>query len=435
MGNVMRQSGFSVASAFLPRRRNSTVRPSRPAEVPGVHERHNRRRYTTSPRAGFTLLEVILALGLVSILLGAMAAAVDFHFRVVNNTRTRIEEARLARALLDRISRDIRGAVPYDPIDFESLVPGMVTTTSAGDLADLSEEMDFDTDILFGSSSSSASEDGSDLTALTLSHTVPGLYGESEWLQVDVSRLPRPDQLTSEVIFSEDGLLADRVSDVKSVAYFVVDSTNAANYSYSSVPGIGGFEEQGGLVRRQLDRAVTQYASESGLLEAIDQELEPVAPEVAAIEFAYFDGSEWTDTWDSDLEGTLPKAVEVVLYLRRQQTSGAWFGLAGANGSETDEELRSYRTVVYLPAAHTVGELGASAMPASDSGSAVGGGGSGRGGGDNRGGGPRDGRSDGGGGPDSGRPGGGGPPSGGFGNGGGPGGGGPPGGGEPGGGS
>ncbi|RMF93964.1 MAG: hypothetical protein D6741_13110, partial [Planctomycetota bacterium] len=273
---------------------------------------------------GFTLLEVILALGLVAILVAALGSAIDFHFRAVAHVRSQTEEQQLARALLERIARDIRGAVPYDPIDFEQLVPGMVTTTSAGDLGELGEEGGFDSDILFGTSSDSGTgeEDTTDdLTALTLPHPVPGLFGESTWLQVDVSRLPRPDQMTTDVIYSADGLTLDRVSDVKSVAYFVVDADSASSYTYSNRPGISDFEESGGLVRRELDRAVTQYASESGLLDLVDEELEPVAPEVVDIQFSYFDGSTWQSSWDSDLNGSLPTAVEVVLYLRSRDVA------------------------------------------------------------------------------------------------------------------
>ena len=42
---------------------------------------------------------------------------------------------------------------------------------------------------------------------------------------------------------------------------------------------------------------------------------EPLAVEVSAIEFLYFDGFEWLDSWDSDQQGGLPPAVQISLAL------------------------------------------------------------------------------------------------------------------------
>ena len=330
---------------------------------------------------GFTLLEVIVALGLVAILLAALGAAVDFHYRVVQKARAQVEEAQLARTLLERIAQDIRGAVPYDPVNFEKLIPGLVTQAAQSDLASLAGSAGLDSELLGESTGeSNMSELGGDWTTTTLPRSVPGLYGGPDWIEVDVSRLPRPDQLSSEITLSSEGRFIDRVSDVKTVAYFVVSPEETINYSFTTMPGVTGFEEQGGLVRRELDRAVTVWASQSGELDTIDQQLQPIAPEVAAIQFAYFDGSGWTDSWDSGSQGCLPKAVEIRLYLRPKST-GLEETFAGASGALTELSSQDvsgmastssgllldtsayhvYRTVVYLPAAHETGTLGATA--------------------------------------------------------------------------
>ncbi|GIX01641.1 MAG: hypothetical protein KatS3mg112_0578 [Thermogutta sp.] len=330
---------------------------------------------------GFTLLEVIVALGLVAILLAALGAAVDFHYRVVQKARAQVEEAQLARTLLERIAQDIRGAVPYDPINFEKLIPGLVTQAAQSDFSSLAGDAGLGSELLGElTSESDVSELGGDWTMTTLPRSVPGLYGGSDWIEVDVSRLPRPDQLSSEIMLSSEGLFIDRVSDVKTVAYFVVSPEETINYSFTAMPGVTGFEEQGGLVRRELDRAVTVWAAQTGELDTIDQQLQPIAPEVAAIQFAYFDGSEWTDSWDSGSQGCLPKAVEIRLYLRPKSTSpeetlapssGAIPELSSQGVSATTSTSSGllldtsayhvYRTVVYLPAAHETGTLGATA--------------------------------------------------------------------------
>lgn len=327
---------------------------------------------------GLTLLEVLLSLGLIAILLAALGTAVDFHYRVVQSARHQVEETQLARVLLDRIAQDIRGAVSYDPVNFEELIPGLVTKSgSSSNLSSLAEEAGIDPSLLLESGDEMGTwSTGGDWTSTTLPRSVPGLYGGSNWIEIDVSRLPRPDQWQSEYALAADGLLLDRISDVKTVAYFVLSPEETINYSFVSMPGVVGFDQQGGLVRRELDRAITAYAAMTGELEAVDQQLQPIASEVAAISFAYFDGSAWCDSWDSDAQGSLPKAVEIRLYIRSSQGSqsqngGILSGLSPVADVTTDSgslslgllddlsNCRVYRTVVYLPAAHETGLLGA----------------------------------------------------------------------------
>jgi hypothetical protein len=73
------------------------------------------------------------------------------------------------------------------------------------------------------------------------------------------------------------------------------------------------------------------------------------AREVSKLTFRYFDGVTWQEEWDSTLLNEMPKAVEIVLTLRDEQTSGAAFA---------DEEVDPYalpetthRMVVPIPVA------------------------------------------------------------------------------------
>lgn len=63
--------------------------------------------------------------------------------------------------------------------------------------------------------------------------------------------------------------------------------------------------------------------------------IEPVAPEVTALDFRYFDGSTWLDSFDSVQSNTMPTAIEVTLQV--------------TVGPDTDYESQIFRTVVYLP--------------------------------------------------------------------------------------
>jgi prepilin-type N-terminal cleavage/methylation domain-containing protein len=141
---------------------------------------------------------------------------------------------------------------------------------------------------------------------------VPGLYGNQYELQIDISRLPRVDELQRMNSNSLTNTLQDIPSDVKTVAYYCVGN-GMVNSSGVVNPRTGKTET--GLVRRVMDRAVTLYASDSGNLQGLQQAAEVIAPEVASVEFQYYDGTEWLTEWDSDEMCCLPTAVRITLLL------------------------------------------------------------------------------------------------------------------------
>ena len=55
------------------------------------------------------------------------------------------------------------------------------------------------------------------------------------------------------------------------------------------------------------------------------------------LNFRYYDGSNWADTWDSTQTHTLPKAVEATIYVR-----GEW---------RDEEVVEPFTTRVFLPVA------------------------------------------------------------------------------------
>ena len=206
-----------------------------------------------SSRSGFTLLEVILSLALAALVFVALAMAIDIHLRVVDVGRTKVEEAQLARTLLVKIADDIRGAVRYQPMDAASLLSEL---TDVAELPEGAEELAGQMGVeLPDSDEEDRTSDLSDPTSIP---AMPGLYGNRHELQVDISRLPRLDQFEHQLASATGSSVTDRLSDVKTVAYYVTRQS--------------GLQEQGGLVRRELDRAVTAWAEEQGTL--ADMELE-----------------------------------------------------------------------------------------------------------------------------------------------------------------
>lgn len=163
----------------------------------------------------------------------------------------------------------------------------------------------------------------------------PGLYGNLYEMQIDVSRLPRIDQY-ERMVATPDGRPTDLVSDVKTVAYYVP-------------AGVG-------LVRREMDRAVTSYSVNNGGGQELGQYEELLAPEVAALEFRYFDGSTWLDEWDSTVAKNLPVAVEISLAVADPSVDRDEAALLDVASMTAEQGYRVYRLLVHLPAAKSLAQ-------------------------------------------------------------------------------
>lgn len=90
--------------------------------------------------------------------------------------------------------------------------------------------------------------------------------------------------------------------------------------------------EQKGLVRRKTKQLTT-------LTTVIreDEGLDEIGPNVQYVKFRYFDGSSWSEVWDSTRSKKLPWAVEATIHLK-----GDWKG---------QEMTEKYVARIYLPVA------------------------------------------------------------------------------------
>ena len=194
-----------------------------------------------------------------------------------------------------------------------------------------------------------------------------GVYGTQFQLQVDVSRLPRPDEYNPAMSSAQDFQVPTIPSDIKSVAYYlqapqVLPDTEADTIRFSRQ------EDQlaGGLVRRELDRSMARYAVEMGDTTMLAMTGEVLAPEVTSLEFQYFDGLVWGTEWDSELMKGLPQAVRVILTIRPARSPAratTTVGLATATTAIAEGDL-VYSLVVRLPLAEPPETTGDSAMEA-----------------------------------------------------------------------
>ncbi|MDR2440575.1 MAG: hypothetical protein LBE12_14530 [Planctomycetaceae bacterium] len=306
----------------------------------------------------YTLFEVLIALALMTVILMFVTMAIDIYLRQMMVNRTEVEESQLARAVLEKIARDIRSVIvavreEQLEVDTESLTSlfGFSTNLSTSSSVDNSSTTSIESELTEQSETSE------------IYGTIPGIYGNSEWIQIDTALLPRGEMYGSRQMRSSG--MADRLSPSKTVLYYLGSETGQItgleDPQYQPDQLIGSLGRSlnptaihYGLFRRQLDRFVTQYAVNEGLETEYEQYDEPLAPEVEWIEFAYFDptagqeGStgDWIEYWDMDERQMLPTAIRITVAIRKQS-----FGQSLSSWSDNSTTIPTivYSLVVPIP--------------------------------------------------------------------------------------
>ncbi len=302
-----------------------------------------------SSRNGFTLLEVILASSLSVLVLLAVGGAVQFYLFQVTESQTSIEQAQLARSIMRRMETDLQSAIWKNEIDF-SAVETLAADSLAGGAGDLAASAGIDPTM---AEDAIAGSNTQELAASSVLPTTIGLYGNAMELQVDISRIPRIDEYDPQYTSFRDRAIGDIPSDIKTVTYFLLQP-GVSSLGHGTVGDAGITETQFGLVRRELDRAVTQYALNEGDTAGLDASAEILAPEISLLQFRYFDGFQWLEEWDSEAMGCLPMAVDVIIAIRDHDTTQALLSDGAVEGpvDETGNPVgQIFRRLIRIPTA------------------------------------------------------------------------------------
>jgi Tfp pilus assembly protein PilV len=287
-------------------------------------------------RSGFTLVELVLATTIAMLLLGALYVAVDMQLRFAQNSRDLVEESTLARALLARIDSDASQVVGLsDPGRFRTAAgadaladPSATTSSTSAAPTTASSTTGATSSTSSTAASGAASTSSSSSTSTTDSGTstnvvLPlGVQGDSETLHLYVSRFPR------ELYVNPNSDTQPVVSDLRRISYWLP----------------GGQDSTTGLARQEVPLITSDNALQN-LPPGIDGESSYViADEVRELNFQYFDGTNWQDSWDSTTPGAdgvtpigSPCAIAVTISVARP----------GANGS-----VKSYRHVIAIQTAN-----------------------------------------------------------------------------------
>lgn len=253
--------------------------------------------------AGFTLLEVVIALSLSLLLLTAVYGAIRLQYRLTNSGREQMERAQLSRAILRQIENDIRSVVwqLQEPAQSSEDEESTSAVDDAAAMADSST----------GSTSEPVVIESTD-DAFTSGSS--GIFGDSQNLVLHISR---PSRSLVYGVSPGDDTVTDR-SDLASVSYFIADgSAGGLSAAVASQHG-GGSSVLGGVVglaRMEGDRLSIELAGENEAVDSLASAAQLLAPEVVSIEFAYWDGLEWLDSWDSVSSGALPSAIGITIGL------------------------------------------------------------------------------------------------------------------------
>ncbi len=282
---------------------------------------HNQRN--TQRRPAFTLIELLLALGLSVTLLVLVALAIQLCLDRIESGREGVERARLAAGIFELMSADMRSVRTYDPQD----------TSAATAVAEEVAEFDVDSlDSLSGGSSSSDSssttETADQVSSLIEQRRPLGVYGSLTELQIDLLRVP-PD-------WQGMALLADPLADQAALPEPPTASITTVTYGL-----LMNSNTSGGLARSETNRDVLSYGEIVGGIQQVDPMV--VAPEVTGIEFRYFNGTQLVEMWDMEQsEGALPQAIQVVVWLAMEN------GQADvANGGVTTTPTTPQATLKY----------------------------------------------------------------------------------------
>ncbi len=291
-------------------------------------------------RAGFTLLEMVLASAIGLLIMGALYYAISIQLQFAESSRRVVDEATLARSLAARIARDVAPSVGLpDPGRFRSTQgqqsgqqgttqPGATGTTQPTGQGSTTPSATpgatttaTTTSTTGGAAPGSSSEDPA--AEMETADPVRAFYGDSTTLRLYVSRVP--GVLTGAPADDQ----ASIVSDQRVVEYWLATG------------------DRPGLARQEIP-IVTAAPEEVPWARGTGAEGDfVIAPEVTDLEFSYFDGTDWLTTWNSAEPGTdgrTPKGPPLAIAIVLEMT------MPGAAG--TQPRVRTYRQVVSIPTAN-----------------------------------------------------------------------------------
>jgi prepilin-type N-terminal cleavage/methylation domain-containing protein len=274
-------------------------------------------------RRGFTLIEVVLAIGLSSVLLYLLTSAVDLYLAHEDRNRARVESAQLARQLLDLIAQDL-AAIRWDPPPLPRPAAAPSGDGTAAGAAGQGTSGGGTASGTGGTGANAGANAGGGFSAAATAggaapRTPPSpVTGTELELRIDRSAA-NGWYRTTRTLLPDEAAATDSVP--LTVRYFLGEG----DYRFASQQAAAGVDPEAtdavaGLYREILPTAALGLLEDSspvggnGLAGLGDSsQLDLLAPEVVEISYSYYDGAEMLDTWDPTQQEGTPQGVEIRL--------------------------------------------------------------------------------------------------------------------------
>ena len=289
-------------------------------------------------RFGFTLIEFLVSVAICMILMAGLYFAVDIQTRSTKVGRAVVEEAMLARSVLDLVARDIEPAVTItQPFRFRkgTLVYGS-TPSSTSDSSS--------SDVTGSGSSGSAGSSTSGASTGSSSSTSSSSSGSSSGDSEEPTSVYGPALIPPGVVGFPGSLNLYIRRDLRKDEQGTL-SSGVFRVTYGLIPSDEEGADGQGLGRWEVKLAQTEIGLNPDATPP-ENEFELVAPEVKAIRFKFHagDGGDWLVQWDSRTTGSdevtpqgPPRAVKIEVDLQ-----------VGKDGP-----LQTYFRVVHIPVGNT----------------------------------------------------------------------------------
>jgi type II secretory pathway pseudopilin PulG len=311
-------------------------------------------------RAAYTMLELMIAVGLTSLLMIALFAALQQYFSLQLDSNEEITRQQIARSLLRQMTRDIQSVVFVKKLANDetsgtstSVSEGSSSTSSSSGSSGSSGSSSSGSST--GGSSSGSSSSGSGTSGGTGSSSTStgsassgsgsldgnsygqssidpetvmttytnGLVGTATDLQLFVSR---PEKSLAYVASQDLTSTSQRTSDLMIIRYLMAQSGGGGLASaIADKESIGTKSGPVGIAKLEGDlyglSTAVETSEESPQLAASKL----LAKEVSGLQFRYYDGLSWQESWDSNALNEMPKAIEITLTIRNQEDAGEAF--------------------------------------------------------------------------------------------------------------
>jgi len=219
----------------------------------------------TARRSGYTLIELLVASAIATLLMLALYSAFDLTVTQTEIGRERVAHTDLARSIIGRMSNDLSCSLGLLPPQ-----SGQVTEDAAASSAAVAEDpMPVETE--------PASATDTSATGGLLPFQA-GVVGDSQQVTLFVSKVPGALLARS----SADG------SDINAEQVLPPGLKRITYYLGSN----------GGLCRQERDWVTATGTGDATALDTSNESEEVLAPEVTAVSFEYLNGTGWDSSWD-----------------------------------------------------------------------------------------------------------------------------------------